>query len=145
MFKLKERWAAWREARFLKKHHCETRAQYEHRYDKDVNSYANHITEYYHGYPFIHSFKSSHSTPFDQFGDWLEGLSALRGWCDEHCKAKWRADIIRVSIRDGGPGPGARLRMVDGDWMMDEMGGGDVLFFAFKSEEDMLWFSLRWA
>lgn len=136
MINLKERWLAWRERRFLKKHHCVSREQYEHTYDKDVNFYAGRISEYYRGYPFIYAFESSHLTPFDQFGDWLEGLYALRKWCGENCKAKWRADILRVN---------KRWDIEDDGWIMDELGGGDVLFFAFKSEEDMLWFSLRWA
>lgn len=132
MFDLKTKWNAWREKRFLKRHGCTTREEYDQHYDKDVCKYSNQVENYYQGYPYIHAFVSSHKTPFDQFGDWLEGLTVLRDWCRVTCKKKWRTDMLRVRLDSGNL------------WVMDEMGGGDVVFFAFKSEQDLLWFRLRW-
>ena len=64
---------------------------------------------------------------------WERGLVTMKDWCQENCQDKWRDDFHRV-IKDYWD-----------EWICNEIGGGDVLFFAFKSEQDCLWFTLRWA
>jgi hypothetical protein len=127
------RWKAWKERRFLRKHGCETRIQYSRWYDPNCHRGANRIRDYYHGYPFIYSFEFGKISMVDLLGDWYQGIDDIREWCNKNCHNKWRDDYHRVWRENE-----------DEDWRMDEMGGGDVLFFAFKEERDLMLFILRW-
>lgn len=122
-------WKAWKERRFLKRHRCENRIQYARWYDSDCYRGANLIRNYYHGYPFIHAIEFG----IVMFGDWNQGVTDIKEWCGKNCQGKWRDDWHRV-WRDS----------EDEDWRLDEMGGSDVLFFAFKDERDLILFMLRW-
>ena len=68
------------------------------------------------------------------------GAELLDAWCDEYCTGRRRRDFLRVSLRDNIP-YGAHL---SSDYVFDELGGGDVLFFAFEDIRDFCLFSLRW-
>ena len=135
--KLKQRYANWQERRFLKRHHCETREQYERRYDPDYNIRATRISDYYHGYEFVHCI-----VPRDHYaykilwdygpGGYREGNHDILDWCRENCEGKWRADYLRV------------MQNYWGEWEVNEIGGGDYLFWAFQNEMDFMNFCLRW-
>jgi hypothetical protein len=108
-----------------------TQAEYDRAYDPGTNFRASRVKDMYPGYPYV--FELEYALGFwTQFGDWAQGLSIMKDWAQEHCKDKWRDDFHRV-IKD-----------YWGDWECNELGGGDVLFFAFKSEQDCMWFTLRW-
>ena len=130
---LKHKYSAWKDARFLKKHRCDDWAQYHHRNDPDVCYGCSRIKDFYRGYPHQAVFCNANSDPFNQYGDWLQGLTEIKNWTKDNCTDKWRHDFHRV-MRDHW----------SGDWEMNELGGGDYLFFAFKSERDCLMFNLRW-
>lgn len=128
---LKSRWDLYRHAAYLKNKGW-TEEQYQDYYDPDRNQRASRIKDYYHGYAHIVSFESSQGDPWTRYPTWIDAYSAIEEWCKENCEDKWRTDIHRV-IKDHW-----------GNWQMNDIGGGDVLFFAFKSEEDCFMFKLKW-
>jgi hypothetical protein len=128
---LKIRWDLYRHAAFMKKTGW-TEEQYRNFTDPDRNTRASRVKDYYHGYTHIVTFESSRGDPWTRYLNWLEAYNALEEWCKENCKDKWRTDIHRV-IKD-----------YSGEWTLNDIGGGDVLFFAFKSQEDAFMFKLKW-
>jgi len=130
--KIKHRYLNWKEKRFLKKHGCENRAQYERRYDPDYNIRASRIKEYYHGYPYVHCVTDRDHTAYFWDLGW-DGQHVIHKWCKENCKDKFRMDFLRV-LKD----------RYTSEWHINELGGGDYIFIAFKDDRDMMWFKLRW-
>lgn len=128
---LKDRWDFYRHAAYLKKRGW-TEEQYQRYEDPDKNDRANSIKDYYHGYAYFTTFESSRGDPWTRYPSWIDGYDAIQSWCKENCKDKWRTDIHRV-IKD-----------YCGNWQLNDVGGGDVLFFAFKSQEDCFMFKLKW-
>ena len=109
-----------------------TQAQYDRAYDPDTNFRATRVRDMYPGYPYV--FEKQYSDAFwSQFGDWEQGLTMMRVWCQANCQSKWRDDFHRVT------------KDYWSEWVCSEIGGGDVLFFAFKSEQECMWFTLRWS
>lgn len=128
---LKSRWDFYRHAAFLKKMGW-TEEAYQKQTDPDYNHRATRIKDSYHGYPYITFFESSRGDPWTRYPTWIEGYDAIQAWCKENCKDKWRTDIRRV-IKDYWE-----------EWIENDIGGGDVLFFAFKDQEDAFMFKLKW-
>lgn len=128
---LKSRWDLYRHAAYLKKMDW-TEEQYQNYNDPDRNLRASRIKDYYHGYTYITTFESSRGDPWTRYPSWIDAYSAIETWCKENCKDKWRTDIHRV-IKD-----------YCNNWQLNDIGGGDALFFAFKSEEDAFMFKLKW-
>jgi hypothetical protein len=56
-------------------------------------------------------------------------------WCDQHCKGKHRMDFHRAINA-----PATAYQ-----WEINELGGGDYIFAAFKNEQDFNWFLMRWS
>lgn len=130
--KIKHRYLNWKEQRFLKKHGCENRHQYERRYDPDYNIRASRVKDYFHGYPYVHCVTDHDHTVYFWDFDW-NGLTAIHQWCIRNCKDKFRIDPLRV-IKD----------RYTNEWEVNEFSGGDYYFIAFKDDKDMMWFKLRW-
>lgn len=128
----------WKHDRFLKKHGCETQQQYDRNFDVDIIRYAHRINDFYRGYPYVHVILRD---PWNRYGEFLEGLPELTSWCDKNCQGKYRYDIHRVSKQMGIGSDGSSTP----EWFFDEMGGGDLLFFAFKDQRDLTMFILRWS
>lgn len=130
--------------RFLKKHGCRTWEQYNHAYDPDIIRNATLISQYYHGYPYLHYFEEA---PSAIYGDWRIWYQNMRDWCEKNCEDKYREDIHRV-IREKGlihnEYNDTMIWSDTEDFSMNDIGGWDVLFFAFKSKQDLVWFKLRW-
>jgi hypothetical protein len=130
--KIKQKYLDWREKLFLKKHGFETRAQYDRFYDPDYDLRATRIKDYYHGYPHIHRFDDhEHTIYFWDLG--YDGRYVINKWCKENLTDKFRVDYLRV-LQD----PYTQ------EWHINEIGGGDYIFIAFKNEQDFMWFKLRW-
>jgi len=149
---LKTRWTGWREKRFLETHGCKTWREYERRYDSDIGPMARWAHTYYHGYKFIWSVPDKHyiyysftqlrpstanhalnvpritNTAFN-----FDVIDQMADWCEQNCQGKWRNDWLR-GLWDN-----------QDNFEFNEIGGGDVMFFAFKEESDYTWFSLRWS
>jgi hypothetical protein len=53
-------------------------------------------------------------------------------WCNENCTDKFRFDFHRVLSTSNG-------------WEINEIGGGDYIFFACKNPKDYTLFLLRWS
>lgn len=128
---LKSRWDFYRHAAYLKKKGW-TEEIYQNYHDPDRNERASRIKDYYHGYPYITVFESSRGDPWTRYETWIDAYHAIEEWCKENCKDKWRTDIHRV-IKDYWD-----------EWSLNDVGGGDALFFAFKSQEDAFMFKLKW-
>ena len=126
----------------LKKSGYKTWAQYRHYRDNDVCSYMTSVVEYYRGYNHIHRFSVPHyayTCLYDYGAGGIKfGYDAIYEWCDKHMKHKWRMDYLRSFCRgtnDDGP-----IEF----WEINEMGGGDYVYAAFKDEKDYVHFLLRW-
>jgi hypothetical protein len=130
--KVKQKYLDWREKRFLKSQGFSNRAQYERFYDPDYNPRASKIKDYYHGYPYVYRFDDRNHTVY--FYDiWYHGDFVINKWCKESLKDKFRMDFLRVLRND-----------YTNEWEVNEIGGGDYIFIAFKDEKDFMWFKLRW-
>lgn len=133
--RLRKKYEEWQERRFLRKHHCETREQYNRRYDPKVCFHAPTVGGFYHGYPYIHVFRD-HRQDLVYLGDWFQNMGLVREWAEEHCQGAFRYDLHRMSHEQ------EHLQ----DWRFDDcFGQGDYCFFAFEKEEDYIWFRLKWA
>ena len=131
---LKERWKGYKEKRFLENYGCNTWREYERKYDDAIGPRARWTHTYYHGYP--------HVLPIDpqNFIDWVRGgrhpyhelVDNMMEWCEQNCQGKWRNDWHR-GFWDG-----------HGNYELNSISGGDVMFFAFKKESDYVWFKLAW-
>ena len=132
--KLKERWKGYKEKRFLDTHGCKTWSEYEHRYDVDVGYMARWAHTYYHGYPHIWPLEP-HGFNYGMHGVWpyLDSVDKMIEWCERNCQGKWRNDWHR-GFWDH-----------QGNFEFNGIGGGDIMFFAFKEETDYVWFKLRWS
>ena len=130
--------------RFLRKHKCLSWRQYNDVYDPDIINRATLISQYYHGYPYMCYFEEA---PPASHGDWMTWLNNMREWCQKNCSDKFREDIHRV-IREKGlihnEYDDTMLWTDTEEFSFNDVGGWDVLFFAFKSEKDLLWFKLTW-
>jgi len=130
---------AWQEERFLKKHHCLNRAEYNRRYDPDYIPRASQIANYYHGYQHVHCFENRenfvYKTIYDYGpGGFRDGFDEIYEWCEENLSGKWRYDMLRVM----------KAPSTGNQWEVNELGGGDHWFFAFQDSEDYFIFKLQW-
>jgi hypothetical protein len=131
---IRSRYKEWKDRRFLKKHHCRDWEQYHRAYDPDVCYGSSKIKSYYRGYPHVFVFNCGSEDPFLRGRDWEAEYVIIRDWAKQHCTGgKYRHDIHRVM-----------LEYWSQEWEMNELGGGDHLFFAFKDDMDYFKFSLRW-
>ena len=132
--------------RFLKKHHCNTWRQYNKEYDQDIIRHATLLSQFYYGYPYLAYFEDSKSMPL-HYRDWQDWLRDMRDWADKNCTDKYRYDIHRV-IRERGlihnDYDDTMIWTDTEEFSMNDIGGLDVLFFAFKSKKDLVWFKLKW-
>lgn len=109
-----------------------------------VRHAAHSITDFYSvTYPYVfsiswHCYDNEFWSMFK--ADPYQGGEFLAEWCRANCVQRFRWDYHRVSVRSNIQ-HGAHL---SSDYVFDEMGGGDVLFFAFENSQDFCLFSLRW-
>ena len=122
----------WRDNRFLKRHGCTSWEQYNRTFDPDYNIRASRVKDYYHGYPFVHCFEN-HKHIVYEWGIHIDGIYWLSQWCNKHCKGKYRFDFQRI------------IKNWEDEWEVNELGGTDYIFVAFKEQRDYTWFMLRWS
>ena len=101
-------------------------------YDPDYNTRASRVKGYYFGYPYVQCITDRDHTIYFWDLCWC-GVTVIHQWCKENCKDKFRIDPLRV----------IKHSYTD-EWYINELGGGDYYFIAFKNESDMMWFKLRW-
>lgn len=126
---------AWQDSRFLKKHGCENWQQYHRWYDPDISPRSSRVRDFYRGYPYLYCFESRQHDVYSWNLDCDGRRTAVGRWCDEHCSDKHRMDMFRV----------IKCPATSNEWEMNDLGGGDYIFAAFKNERDFLMFTLRWA
>ena len=124
--------------RYLKKMGW-TQEAYERHTDPDHNIRASRVNDFYHGYPYLVVMTESKGLQH-QFGDWLEGVTTISDWCREHCIDKVRYDILRAYSQT----PIGVNSVCDPEWWINDIGGQDILCWAFKGEQDFIWFKLKW-
>lgn len=129
---MKSRWDFYRHAAYLKKRGW-TEADFHQNEDPDHNKRADAIKDYYHGYKHYHVWQSTRGDPWIKFNGWTDCYQEINKWCTANCKDKWRHDILRV------------YATASGEWYLNEIGGGDCLFYAFKDPKDYTMFLLKWA
>ena len=131
---LKQRYKDHNERRFLKAHGCKTWAEYQRRYDPDIGPLARWAHTFYHGYPHIFpldpdGYRDLH---FHGVYPYLDAVDKMTEWCEQNCCGKWRNDWHRGFWDQ------------HGNYEFNGIGGGDIMFFAFKEESDYVWFRLTW-
>lgn len=135
---IKSKYNSWNERRFLKKHGCDNWKQYYHRYDSDVNHRATEIKQYFCGYEFVYRFDHGHQV-YD-WDIWYSGWGAVYDWAVDNCRGKFRFDALRVMPQNG-IGLDGKAETV---WFINELGGGDYIYVAFKDPKDYTMFLLKW-
>jgi len=133
----------WKDKLFLKRHGCKNWAEYNYRFDPDINKWAQTTKTFYMNYPYIYVFKDATSEAFSGYPDWTDGYENLKQWCNSNCVGKWRSDIHRVLPSNFFTDP----HNVDSseDYSMNDIGGYDFIFFAFMEDADYIWFVTRWS
>jgi hypothetical protein len=123
----------WKDSRFLKRHGCNSWKEYNRKYDLDYNPRATRLKDFYHGYPYFYCFENhEHDVYYWDLG--LNGAYFVDKWCRENCTGKYRFDFHRA----------IKAPWYDNEWSINEIGGGDYIFVAFKNEQDYLLFLLGW-
>lgn len=126
---LKSSYYDWRERRFLRKHGCKNREQYNLKYDPLHNPIATRLVDFYHGYKYIYCFENDKH-------DKISLLTVVTLWClEENLSGKWRLDVHRAM----------KYPSTGNEWERNEIGGGDYIFAAFTDERDYMLFLLRWS
>ena len=134
---LKQAYKDWRHHRFLKKHNL-TQRQFDLIYDPDYDARGNRVRrDIFHGYPYVFPYPPSNSDLLSYPGlGWnVDRVDEMKEWCETNCRGKWRNNWHRV-LEDV---------WYDNEWDVNEIAGGDIMFFGFKDSRDAMMFSLRWS
>lgn len=145
--KIKDIYKLYKDRAFLKKHGCETWKEYNRKFDPDYNFRADRIQDYYHGYPYVYCFENRENFAYTLLydygpGGFRYGCDDINDWCTEKLKGKFRIDVHRVHKMTpiGIDGKDGKF-----EFWINEIGGSDYIFAAFKNERDYVNFLLRWA
>lgn len=138
--KLKKIYKDYKDRAFLKKHGCKTWEQYHREFDPDYNYRATRIKDYYHGYPHVYCFENlNHQIYYTDTSTAIRNLVTIEEWCKKNLKGKFRFDFHRVFKTN------RYSDTLETEWEINEIGGGDFIFFACKDKTDYLLFLLRWS
>lgn len=102
--------------------------------DPDVFWQASRVSDFYHGYPYVHRFEDRNHKVYD----WSivnDGMFVIDQWCKKNIKGKYRFDGHRVLCE---PSTG-------NEWEINDIGGSDYYYVAFKEERDYVWFLMKWS
>ena len=144
--RLKARYRVWKAKRKLEKSGYSSWRAYRHNRDSDVCPYADKVSDFYHGYTYVSTFECGIAHYAFQClynygpGGVRYGYEDMRDWCETKCRFKYRMDIHRV-FKQTGIGINNDLHE---DWWFNDIGGSDVIYFAFQNEQDYMMFRLRW-
>lgn len=124
----------WRDRRFLRKHGCRNREEYNLKYDPLHNPIATRLVDFYHGYKYIYCFENhKHQIYYSDVA--YVGSYNVTKWCRKNLSGKWRLDGHRA----------IKYPSTGNEWEINEIGGGDYIFAAFTDECDYMLFTLRWS
>lgn len=138
MLRIKARIRKWLAERKLKKSGYETWSRYRHNRDPDVQKYANHLDDFYFKYPYVYACTNPNHYAYELLYDYgpgghRYGFHEIEDWCSDKIRWNYRVDIHRVWQDQWGK------------YSLNDIGGGDIIFFAFKHEKDFAHFLLRWS
>ena len=141
-----KKWRAWQDRRFLNRHGCDSWTEYHRVYDPDYNRMADRIQDFYHGYPYVHCFENYNHYIYQVIADYGPGgrrwgHNEIHEWAEKHSQDKVRFDFLRVFKQGSIDWDGND----EEEWWINEIGGQDLVFAAFKDERDYMMFLLRWA
>jgi hypothetical protein len=108
--------------------------------DPDIFWGATNMVDFYHGYPYVYCIENRNHLAY-HWEPGRDGDYQLQQWCRGACKDKFRVDWHRVSQQT----PIGNNGVEAPEWWIDEFGGVDHVFAAFKSQCDYTWFALRWS
>lgn len=119
---------------------------YRHNRDPNVIRYADKVSDFYGNYKYVFCCggPSSHYA-YSVVKDYgpaglVFGYEEMRDWCESKCRFKYRTDIHRVLKQTGLGINGEEYP----EWYFNDIGGIDLVFFAFMNEQDYVHFMLRW-
>lgn len=133
--KVKARYKLWTRKRLFKQEQVDSWYEYFRKRDFNINGRSGTINGYYEGYKYLEIIDSERS--FEPYG-LMEGLYKRTTWCLFNCKGMWRHDFHRVIKQEG-----IKDNILSEFYVMNELGGSDILVFAFMNEEDYIWFKLK--
>lgn len=139
MLRLKARIRKWLACRKLKKSGFLTWRAYKHNTDPDVQKYAQCVEDFYPGYPYIFACPNPTHYAYELVADygpgglWF-GYEEMNEWCHEKIRWNFRCDYHRVLENRW-----------SGKMELNDIGGYDIIYFAFKREQDFTHFLLRWS
>ena len=145
--RLKARYRVWRAERKLKKSGYRSWRVYRHNRDKDVIRYADKVSDFYSNYKYVYCCGGSPASHYaysvvKDYGPagLVFGYEEMRDWCEDKCRFKYRVDIHRVLKQTGLGINGEEYP----EYYFNDIGGTDLVYFAFMDEQDYLMFLLRW-
>lgn len=138
MFRIKARIRKYRAERKLKKSGYLTWRAYRHNRDPGVSRYAQYVEDFYTDYPYIYACENPRHYAYELIADygpggqWF-GYEEMNKWCHEKIRWNFRCDAHRVWENS------------QGKMEFNDIGGIDIIYFAFKNEKDFTHFLLRWS
>lgn len=118
---------------FLARYGCKTIKEYNKKFDIDYSIRSSEIKKIYFGYPYVYCLTDNNHPIYNwNKTDYNDTLVTIDNWCEKNLADKFRFDFHRVS------------KNYFNEWVIDEIGGGDYIFAAFKNEKDYVRFLLRW-
>lgn len=138
MLRLRARIRKWRAERKLKKSGYSSWRAYKHNRDTGVEKYAQYVEDFYIDYPYIYSCPNPKHYAYRLIADYgpagrYFGYEEMNDWCHEKIRWNFRCDCHRV------------LEDHWGRTEFNDIGGSDIIYFAFKHEKDFTHFLLRWS
>jgi hypothetical protein len=138
MLRLKARIRKYRAERKLEKSGYKTWKTYRHNRDPGVERYAQYVEDFYIDYPYIFACKNPTHYAYQCLGDYgpagqYFGYEEMNDWCHEKIRWNFRCDGHRVWENQWGK------------MEFNDIGGIDIIYFAFKHEKDFAYFLLRWS
>lgn len=139
MLRLKARIRKWKAERKLKKSGWLTWRSYMHNNDPDVEKYARFVEDFYVGYKYVYACPNPTHYAYELLYDYGPGgqrfgYEEMNDWCHDKIRWNFRCDYHRVLENH----PTGKMELND-------IGGYDIIYFAFKRQQDFTHFLLRWA
>lgn len=127
--KIKARYKLWSRKRLFKEERVNSWYQYYRKNDVLINRRSGNIDGFYEGYKYVEVLDSY---KVDKLFD------IATEWCYNNCKGVYRHDIHRVIKQSGIKGD-----TVTEFYILNDLGGIDVVAFAFTNEQDYIWFKMK--
>lgn len=147
MFRIKARIRKYKAERKLKKSGYISWRSYRHNRDTDVVRYASRVSDFYSAkYKYIHRIDNYKHYAFQCVCDYgpggiIFGYDEMSDWCELKCRFKYRRDIHRVYSQTGIGIDGSTTE----EYYFNDIGGSDIIYFAFQNEQDYIHFMLRYS